>query len=44
MPVYNERKTVEEIVRRVMATGLVHEIVIVDDGSHDGTYELPRCR
>lgn len=37
IPVYNEEKTLEEIVRRVKATGLAHEILIVDDGSKDNT-------
>jgi len=40
MPVYNERDTIEEILRRVEATGLVHEIIVVDDLSTDGTREL----
>lgn len=40
IPVYNEKNTIREIVRRVQAVGLVHEIVIVDDGSKDGTREL----
>ncbi len=40
VPVYNERNTVETLIRRVEATGLVDEIVIVDDGSNDGTREL----
>jgi len=40
VPVYNEKNTIREIVRRVQAVGLVHEIVIVDDGSEDGTREL----
>ncbi len=40
MPVYNEIHTIEEIVRRVQATGLASEILIVDDGSVDGTREL----
>jgi glycosyltransferase involved in cell wall biosynthesis len=40
MPVFNEEDTLEEIVRRVQAVGLAHEIVIVDDGSVDGTSEI----
>ncbi len=42
MPVYNERETLEEIVRQVLATGLAHEIIIVDDGSTDGSREIMR--
>jgi dolichol-phosphate hexosyltransferase len=43
MPVYNERATVEEAISRVLAAdesvgGL--ELVIVDDGSTDGTSDL----
>jgi glycosyltransferase involved in cell wall biosynthesis len=40
IPVYNEVKTIEEIVRRVQKTGLANEILIVDDGSTDGTRDL----
>jgi glycosyltransferase involved in cell wall biosynthesis len=40
IPVYNEVQTIQEIVRRVMAGGLVSEILIVDDGSTDGTRTL----
>ncbi|HEV2618178.1 MAG TPA: glycosyltransferase family 2 protein [Candidatus Acidoferrales bacterium] len=37
---YNERNFIEEILRRVQAVNVVYEIVIVDDGSTDGTREL----
>jgi glycosyltransferase involved in cell wall biosynthesis len=40
IPVYNEAKTIEEIIRRVQATGLVDEILAIDDGSTDGSREL----
>jgi glycosyltransferase involved in cell wall biosynthesis len=39
IPVYNEIQTIEEIIHRVKATGLVNEILVVDDGSKDGTRE-----
>jgi glycosyltransferase involved in cell wall biosynthesis len=40
IPVYNERQTIQEIVRRVSATGYPSEILIVDDGSTDGTRDI----
>jgi len=43
IPVYNERATLREIVRRVEASpaaGLGREIVVVDDGSTDGTRDI----
>jgi len=40
IPVYNEVKNIEEILKRVQATKLANEIVIVDDGSQDGTRDI----
>ena len=40
MPVYNERTTIDEIIRRVLAVPLRIELIVVDDGSRDGTGEI----
>lgn len=40
MPTFNEKQTIEEILRRVQATGIADEIIVVDDGSRDGTREI----
>ncbi|HEU0291709.1 MAG TPA: glycosyltransferase family 2 protein [Anaerolineales bacterium] len=40
IPVYNEVGNINEIVKRVQATKLASEIIIVDDGSKDGTGEI----
>jgi glycosyltransferase involved in cell wall biosynthesis len=40
IPCYNEKGTIEEIVRRVREVGLAYEIVLVDDGSTDGTRDV----
>ncbi len=37
IPVYNEVKSIREIIRRVQLTKLATEILVVDDGSTDGT-------
>lgn len=40
MPVYNEEATIEEIVSRVLAVPLRLELLVVDDGSTDGSREI----
>ena len=40
IPIYNERATVLEIIKRVQAVAFEKEIIAVDDGSTDGTREL----
>jgi len=40
IPVFNEVKTIQEIIARVQATGLADEILAIDDGSTDGSRDL----
>ncbi len=40
IPAYNEVHTIREILKRVRATQIPDEILIVDDGSMDGTREI----
>ena len=42
IPVYNERDTLLEILARVRDVEIKKEVVLVDDGSTDGTRELMR--
>jgi glycosyltransferase involved in cell wall biosynthesis len=43
MPVYNERDTIESMVARVLAVpGIRIELIVVDDGSKDGTTDILR--
>jgi glycosyltransferase involved in cell wall biosynthesis len=37
VPAFDEARTIEEVVRRVAEAGLRVEIIVVDDGSRDGT-------
>jgi glycosyltransferase involved in cell wall biosynthesis len=40
IPVYNEKETIFEILRRVIDTDVRKEILVVDDCSNDGTREI----
>lgn len=40
IPVYNEVESIQTILKRVQATRQAHEIIVVDDGSRDGTRDI----
>jgi glycosyltransferase involved in cell wall biosynthesis len=40
IPAYNEIKTIKEILKRVERVGIADEILVVDDGSTDGTRQV----
>ena len=40
IPCYNEVDNIETLLQRVLDTGMADEIIVVDDGSTDGTREI----
>jgi glycosyltransferase involved in cell wall biosynthesis len=40
IPAYNEKNTIEEILRRVLDTAMRREVIVVDDCSTDGTRQI----
>jgi glycosyltransferase involved in cell wall biosynthesis len=40
IPVYNESESIREILKRVQSTKMAKEIIVVDDGSTDGTRDV----
>jgi glycosyltransferase involved in cell wall biosynthesis len=44
IPVLNEASTIENCIKEISAvaqdSGILHEIIVVDDGSSDNTYQI----
>jgi len=40
IPVYNEKNTINEIIQKVKSVNISKEIIIIDDGSIDGTKDI----
>lgn len=40
IPVYNEKSTISEVIRKVREVPIEKEIIVVDDGSTDGTTKI----
>ncbi|MSO30915.1 MAG: glycosyltransferase family 2 protein [Acidobacteria bacterium] len=40
MPCFNESETIDEIIRRVLAVPVRIQLIVVDDGSSDGTRDI----
>ena len=37
IPVYNEIKTIEKLIKKILKIDIKKQIIIIDDGSSDGT-------
>jgi len=40
IPAYNEKQTIVQIIQRVQAVNIPKQIIVIDDGSTDGTQEI----
>ncbi|MCM8792668.1 MAG: glycosyltransferase family 2 protein [Candidatus Omnitrophica bacterium] len=40
MPIFNEKETVSKIINKVLNLDFVNEIIVIDDGSNDGTKDI----
>jgi glycosyltransferase involved in cell wall biosynthesis len=44
IPAYDEARTIGEVLERIDALELDHQVIVVDDGSTDGTAEIAATR
>ena len=42
IPVYNEIKTIEKLIKKILKLNIKKQIIIIDDGSNDGTERILR--
>jgi len=42
IPVYNEIKTIEKLIKKILKLNIKKQIIIIDDGSNDGTEQILR--
>ena len=42
IPVYNEIKTIEKLIKKILKLKIKKQIIIIDDGSNDGTEQILR--
>ena len=40
IPVYNEIKTIEKLIKKILKINIKKQLIIVDDGSSDGTEQI----
>jgi dolichol-phosphate mannosyltransferase len=43
IPTYNEKENIERLIRRVVGLGLDFEVLVIDDGSPDGTADIVKA-
>ena len=42
IPVYNEIKTIEKLIKKILKINIKKQIIVIDDGSNDGTEQILR--